>query len=256
MLFQIKSYCRFLLHSTNQYGVHSPFVFDLLVKCIYDSKRHNTYELLEKYRNSLLVNNCEIEVRDFGAGSRVFNSPRRKISAIAKNAGISSKRSKMLYRISRYFKPQNILEIGTSVGLATAALHCGNPEANITTVEGCEQTSNVASEQFMKFGFTNTKFVVSEFDHFLKTVDSKYDLIYFDGNHQKEATLSYFETLLATTTNNTVWIFDDIHWSNEMQEAWEIIIKNPLVRVSIDSYQWGFVFFRKEQEKQHFIVRV
>ncbi|HEX9151561.1 MAG TPA: class I SAM-dependent methyltransferase, partial [Flavobacterium sp.] len=81
-------------------------------------------------------------------------------------------------------------------------------------------------------------------------------LIYFDGNHSKIATLNYFELLLPTITNESVWIFDDIHWSSAMEEAWEIIKKHPKVTVTIDTFQWGLVFFRREQEKEHFVIRI
>lgn len=83
-----------------------------------------------------------------------------------------------------------------------------------------------------------------------------FDLIYFDGHHTKEATFKYFELLLPTTHNDSVFIFDDIHWSAGMEEAWEIIKKHPEVRVSIDTFHLGLIFFRKEQAKQDFIIRL
>ena len=70
----------------------------------------------------------------------------------------------------------------------------------------------------------------------------------------KKATLDYFEALLPTISNDSVWIFDDIHWSTDMEEAWEIIKNHPKVSVTIDTFQWGIVFFRAEQEKEHFII--
>ena len=106
---------------------------------------------------------------------------------------------------------------------------------------------------------TNVKSVVTEFGDYLQSQNLKskiYNLIYLDGNHQKQATLDYFELLLPTITNDTVWIFDDIHWSAEMEEAWEIIKKHPKVTVTIDTFQWGLVFFRYEQPKEHFVIRV
>ena len=60
---------------------------------------------------------------------------------------------------------------------------------------------------------------------------------------------------LESIHNNSIFIFDDINWSIEMQETWAIIKEHPKVTVSIDTYFWGIVFFRKEQEKQHFIIR-
>jgi predicted O-methyltransferase YrrM len=213
----------------------------------------------KNYRKALLENKNTIEVTDFGAGSKVFKSNKREIAKIAKTAGITPKRGELLFRVSNYFTADAVLEIGTSLGLATSAISLGNPKAQITTLEGCPETSKIAQEQLEKFGLTNVEFLVSEFRNYLeKTNTSKqhFSLIYFDGNHQKQASLDYFELLLPTITNDTVWIFDDIHWSPGMEEAWETIKKHPKVTVTIDTFQWGFVFFRYEQPKEHFTIRV
>lgn len=262
MLFQIKSYLKFLWNSKNEHGVHSPFVFNLLTKCFYDKKSKPEYLILKNYRKSLLENKNFIEVTDFGAGSKVFKSNRRQISKIAKTAGISPKRAELLFRVTRYFQPENILEIGTSLGLATSALALGNTNAKVITVEGCPETSNVAKNQLNQFDCKNVENVISEFESFLLSENlsrnfgtTTFNLIYFDGNHSKKATLAYFELLLPTINNDSVWIFDDIHWSPEMQEAWEIIKDHPKVTVTIDTFQWGFVFFRYEQPKEHFVIR-
>ena len=266
LIFSIQSYLQFLWNSKNQHGVHSPFVFNLVTKCFYDSTAKIEYETLKKYRNELLQNKNVIEVTDFGAGSRVFKSNRREISKIAQTAGITRKRAELLFRIVNYFQPNSILEIGTSLGLATSALSLGNPKAKITTLEGCSQTARIAQENFIKFNFKNIHSEVTEFNQYLNNPKPKtqnlepttvnYQLIYFDGNHSKEATLSYFELLLPTITNDTLWIFDDIHWSTEMSQAWEIIKNHPKVTVTIDTFQWGLVFFRIEQEKEHFTIRI
>jgi len=260
MLHILKSYLTFLWKSKNEHGVHSPFVFNLVTKCFYDKTKYDEYKILNNYRNSLLQNHDSIEVTDFGAGSRVFKSNKRPISKIAKTAGISRKRAELLFRITHYLQAENILEIGTSLGLATSALSLGNPKARITTLEGCSNTSEIAKKQFQ---FANLKsqieWINSEFSNYLKTINfdtTTFNLIYFDGNHSKSATLEYFELLLPTINNETVWIFDDIHWSRDMEEAWKTNVKHPKVTVTIDTFQWGLVFFRKEQPKEHFSIRV
>lgn len=258
MLFQIKSYLQFLWNSKNEHAVHSPFVFHLLTKCFYDRKPKPEYSILKKYRKSLLQNKNFIEVTDFGAGSKVFKSNTRQIAKIAKTAGISPKRAELLFRVVRYFQPNTILEIGTSLGLATSALALGNPKAKVITLEGCPNTMEIAKNQLQDFDCNNVESIVSEFQFYLSNLKQEtlnFDLIYFDGNHSKKATLAYFDLLLPTITNDTVWIFDDIHWSPEMEETWEILKKHPKVKVTIDTFQWGFVFFRREQEKEHFIIR-
>ena len=255
----IKPYFKFLQHSKNQHGVHSPFIFDLVTKCFYDKTKYPEYSILKEYRNSLLANKNTIEVTDFGVGSRVFKSNQRKISAIAKNAGISSKRAELLFRITHYFQPDTVLEIGTSLGLATVAISLGNKNSKIITLEGCSQTLAIAKNQCQLQNLDNIEFVNTKFEDYLITYNlqpTTYNLIYFDGNHSKKATLDYFNLLLPTLVNDSVWIFDDIHWSADMGEAWEAIKSHPKVTVTIDTFQWGLVFFRKEQEKEHFVIRI
>ncbi len=257
----IKSYIKFLFHSKNEHGVHSPFVFDLVTKCFYDNTKYPEYEQLKSYRKSLLENKSTIEVTDFGAGSRVFKSNTREISKSAQTAGITTKNAELLFRIVRYFQPKSILEIGTSLGLATSALSIGNDKAKIITLEGCPNTQKQAQVQLQSqeqnSNFQNIEFINTEFSSYFKTLNLSpitHHLIYFDGNHSKKATLDYFEALLPTNSNDSVWIFDDIHWSADMEEAWEIIKNHPKVSVTIDTFQWGIVFFRSEQEKEHFII--
>ena len=259
VLQQIKSYLKFLFHSKNEHGVHSPFVFDLVTKCFYDATKYQEYEVLKSYRKSLLENKNTIEVTDFGAGSRVFKSNVREISKIAQTAGITPKNAELLFRIVRYFQPKSILEIGTSLGLATSALSLGTEKAKIITLEGCPNTQKQAQIQLQtqNSNFQNIEFINTEFSSYFKTHHPSpinHHLIYFDGNHSKKATLGYFEALLPTISNDSVWIFDDIHWSADMEEAWEIIKNHPKVSVTIDTFQWGIVFFRAEQEKEHFII--
>jgi predicted O-methyltransferase YrrM len=106
-----------------------------------------------------------------------------------------------------------------------------------------------------KFPNNTVDFVNTEFNLFFENLKPQiFNLIYFDGNHSKKATLDYFEALLPTISNDSVWIFDDIHWSADMEDAWEIIKNHPKVSVTIDTFQWGIVFFRIEQEKEHFII--
>lgn len=254
---KFKSYIHFLLKSTNEHGVHSPFVFKLVTQCFYAEPNPKLSKVFLKYRNELLINQDEIIITDFGAGSNYFKGNKRKISAIAKNAGISTKRALLLIKLVQYFKPKKCLELGTSLGLSTYCLHLGNPTATIETLEGCKETAQIAMNQLHQFGVKLT-LKIGNFKETLPSslINKTFDFIYIDGNHQKEPTISYFEQCLKSIHNDSIIIFDDIHWSKEMEEAWKIIQKNQLVTISIDTYQWGIIFFRKEQEKEHFVIRI
>ncbi|MDN3666444.1 O-methyltransferase [Algibacter miyuki] len=256
-MYQITQYFKFLLKSTNEHGVHSPFVFDLITKCFYDKKKYPDYNALLNYTSTLLKNTESIEVTDLGAGSQLMKQQNRSIASMAKNAGSTNKRAKLLYRLTAYFKPENILELGTSLGIATTAMHLGHRQAKITTIEGCPNIANFTKQNFEQLGYKNISVITGDFNTEIKKLKLQtYDLIFFDGNHQKEATLQYFELLLDTAHNDSVFIFDDIYWSPGMTEAWNTIKKHPKVTVTIDTFFWGFVFFRKEQVREDFVIRL
>jgi predicted O-methyltransferase YrrM len=256
MFYQIKQYIKFLITSSNQHGVHSPFVYNLVTKCFYDTNKYSDYDSINDFRKRLKQANGNIQVTDFGVGSKKLKSKNRKISDIATHVSISKKNAKLLFRISKYFNPKSVLELGTSLGLATQALALGNPKSKITTIEGCPEISRYTKTQFNLQQLHNIEVLTGDFLEIIPKIEHReFDLIFFDGNHQKEATLKYFELLLPKSHNDSIFIFDDIYWSKSMTEAWETIKKHPQVTVTIDTFYWGIVFFRKAQAKEHFTIR-
>lgn len=266
ILYQIKSYLKFLWHSKNEHAVHSPFVFNLITKCFYDTKskpdpsgsgQAKQYVILKEYRKHLLEKKNSIEITNFDAGFKVLKANSNQFCDIARTPEISTKRAELLLRITNYFQPSIILEIGTSLGLATSALSLGNPKAIIKIMEGCSNTANQL--QLQKFNIENVELVISEFNIYLNNLKLQtfnFELIYFNSNHSKTTTLNYFNLLLPTICNESLWIFNAIHESAAMEEAWEIMKEHPKVTVTIDTFQWGLIFFRREQQKEHFIIRI
>lgn len=236
--------------------MHSPFVYDLVTKCFNDKTKYPEYEILKSHRKALRSDSSMVEMKDFGQGSRVFKGNARKVSAVVKNAGMRKKRQKLLFRMAKYFKSETILELGTSLGMGTVALSLSNEFSAINTVEGCPNTLSKAQEYFEKFNLHNIQIHKELFSEFLENTSTQFDLIFIDGDHNGERTLGYFNSLLNKVHNDSLIIFDDIYWSKDMTVAWQKIIANENVTVSIDTFQWGLVFFRKEQPKQHFVIRI
>lgn len=257
MLHVVQAYSKYLFSSKNQYGVHSPFLFDYLTKGLKNKTNTATKKAIS-FRRNLLQDQREIQVTDFGAGSKVFKSNKRSISRIAATAGMTKKRGRLLTKTASHFKPKEILEIGTSLGIATAFMHVGAPDAKITTLEGCPSTAGIADEYFKKHHFKNIEVVIGEFSDTLDNVlkNKNYDMIFFDGNHQKQPTLEYFEKCLTSAHEESIFIFDDIHWSKEMESAWEEIKNHPRVSLTADTFQWGLVFFSSGRQKQHLTLRI
>jgi predicted O-methyltransferase YrrM len=81
-------------------------------------------------------------------------------------------------------------------------------------------------------------------------------LVFIDGNHRKQPTLDYFNQLLPRSTDTTILIFDDIHWSGEMEAAWEQIKQDPAVTLTIDLFFIGIVILNRNiKVKQHFSIK-
>lgn len=254
---RILKYINYLIKSIHLHGIHSPFVFNLNEKIFQEKAAYYCFDEIESLRAKLQLTHKKIEVLDLGAGSKKNNKKERSISSICKTASKNSRSAQLIYRLIYEFKPSIILEIGTSFGLTTAYMAKANPSAEITSIEGSPQIAKVAKVNHQKLNINNIKIVNAPFDEVLEEIiNSKetLDLVFFDGNHQKIPTLKYFELCLKKINSNSIFIFDDIYWSPEMNAAWNEIRKHPKVSISIDLFQLGIVFFKTDQVKEHFTV--
>lgn len=238
--------------------MHSPFLFDLLTKVFDDKREYLEYSRVEQLKRKLLQDNTIISVTDLGAGSKVDKGNQRSISRITKNSSKSKKIGRLLFRLAKYFNSENILELGTSVGLSSMYLSLANPGSKITTVEGCPNISRIAKENFKNLEIENIEVQTGNFDDVLPQIlesAANFDFVFIDGNHREEPTIRYFEQCLDKVTNETIFVFDDIHWSEGMENAWQHIQDHSRVTLTVDIFHMGLAFIRQELTKEHFVIR-
>ncbi|WP_245319157.1 O-methyltransferase [Hymenobacter elongatus] len=239
--------------------MHSPFVFGLYAHVIGHDGAFAAYAPIEARRRQLLQDPTTITVRDFGAGSHTGAGRQRRLRDIARAAAKPRPFGQLLFRLVNHFQPRVILELGTSLGLTTAYLAAPSAQAHIVTFEGCPQTAAVARHTFAQLALTNIQVVEGNLDETLvpalAALPGPLDFAFFDGNHRYEPTVRYFEQCLPYRTDRSVFVLDDIHWSAEMEQAWTTIKAHPEVRLTIDMFFIGLVFFRQNQPKQHFTLR-
>ncbi len=256
----IKSYYRYLLRRKGKHSIHSPFVYDFIIKVLEDHKTYPAYRMIDNSRIKLLNDSNVIETVDFGsvAKNKEFVTYRASVKHLTKLRSQSVKETHLLYRIVKYFNPDTILEFGTATGLGSMALASGNPQARLITMEGCAAVASVAENEFRLNEISNIDVVIGNFNIVLPEVLEKtntLDLVFFDGNHRKIPTLDYFNHCLSKANEKSVFIFDDIHWSVEMEEAWNEIQKHEEVTLTLDLFNLGLVFFNKGMVKQHFVLK-
>ncbi|GGH83048.1 putative O-methyltransferase YrrM [Filimonas zeae] len=255
-------YIQYWLRSSNSkgHGVHSPFVFSFITDVLNDKGSYYCYQPIESLRAALQQDNTELEIADFGAGSRVNSSKRRKVSSIASSALKPAKYSQLMFRMVNYYQPAIVLELGTSLGITSSYLASGNPAAKVITMEGAPAIATVARNNFASLRLANISLVEGNFDETLPGTLAKLpapvDFAFVDGNHRYQPTMDYFNQLLAVSHDHTIIILDDIHWSSEMEQVWEEVKQHPAVTMTIDLFFIGIVLMRKEFKiKQHFSVR-
>jgi predicted O-methyltransferase YrrM len=259
LLFQIFSYFRFLGRSGNAHGLHSPFVFGLYAHVVNHTGHFNAYGTVEHRRTELLHDTTTIQIQDFGAGSRTGAGRQRQLRDIARMAAKPPKLGQLLFRLVNHFQPRTVVELGTSLGLTTSYLALADSRARVLTFEGCPATAAVARRTFAATGIRNAEIVEGNLDETLEpalqALTAPVDFAFFDGNHRYEPTLRYFHLMNQHRTEHSVFVLDDIHWSAEMEQAWEAIQQHPDVTLTIDLFYIGLVFFRRNQPTQHFTLR-
>ncbi len=254
-------YVRYYLTASNGkgHGIHSPFVFAFIEQVLNDKRNFYAYDKIEACRNRMLVDDRLLSVEDFGAGSVSGNKKQRRVSAIARSAAKSRKLGQLLFRVVNYYHPVQIIELGTSLGISSAYLAMGYPKASLVTLEGAQSVAAVAQENFAELGIESIETITGNFDEILGAVLNKMpavDLAFIDGNHRASPTLQYFEQLLKKTSRPAILVFDDIHWSADMEHAWTQVKNHPDVLLTIDLFFMGFVFFSSDfKVKQHFVIR-
>ena len=256
-----KKYLNYYLSAQNGkgHGIHSPFVFDFIIHVLNDKKEYACYPEIEKLRKELLKNNATIEVEDFGAGSAVIPFKNRVVKDIAASSLKKKKYAQLLFRIVKYYQAKTIVELGTSFGITTSYLALANRGSKVFTFEGAHNIAEIALNNFKTMGLENIELAEGNFEKTLSLFNNKIeniDLLFVDGNHRKKATLEYFDLFLKKSTEQSIFIFDDIHWSVEMEEAWKLIQQHDSVTMTIDLFFIGLVFFNNNfKVKQHFTIR-
>ena len=199
-------------------------MFDFITNVLNDKRSFYCYKTVEYIREELKQNDTLLSIEDFGAGSHTKQFHHRTVSSIASSALKPARFSQLLFRMVNYYQPQTILELGTSLGITTCYLACAKNDAHVITMEGAPEIIAVAKQNFARLQLENIKTIPGNFDDTLPEVLQilpPTDFVFVDGNHRKKPTLTYFEQLLQKKASKSIFIFDDIHWSRDMEEAWQ-----------------------------------
>lgn len=253
--FQARTYFSYWLDAVDEHSLHSPFFFDFYTRVVKNKTGENGVASIEQLRNKLLADHRPLKTQD--PGSRQSDKS-RTISSITRTSVSPLRFSGIYSRMIRHFKAHTILELGTSVGINTLYL-AQQRDSSITTFEGSPELANLARLTFDFAEARNIRLIEGNLDRtlseFLQTI-RKIDFILMDANHRYQPTVSYFENLLTRITESSIVVVDDIHYSAEMEKAWNELKTHKLVYGSADLYRCGILFFDPSLNKQHVILQL
>ncbi|PIF00216.1 MAG: hypothetical protein CR994_07065 [Maribacter sp.] len=167
MLYRFTHYLKYILGSTNQHGIHSPFIYAYVTKCLYKKSRFK-----------------------------------------------GNKNIKALFKGIAYFKAKTFF-----------------------TPKNGNHIIDLVKESFP----------------LIETDQRPADIIYLD-----EPNNVLFSSIIKEGiyhNDSMLWV-NNIHYDKESTQTWETLKNHAKVTVSVDLFYCGALFFRKEQAKEHFKVRI
>jgi predicted O-methyltransferase YrrM len=241
---------RFLRHlltakNTGGHGIHSPYVFNFVKNVVYEKNPYYVYSEIENVRKQMLSDRNSLFFNDFGTGkNRII-----KVSEVAAKSVKKKKYAQLIYRVVNFIKPDVVLELGTSLGLTTCYIAAVSEKTKCITIEGCTSIAEIARHNFEKLKRQNINLITGNIDVVLPDVIrsvTQLDLIFIDANHTSEALINYFEQCMGKITPESIMIIDDIHYSKEMEKGWSYIQNKDEVKVTLDLFEIGIVFFKTD----------
>lgn len=253
-------YLNYLLYSRHRkgHGIHSPFIFSIVSGVFRNKIDPDVVLTIESIRKKNLSDTRTINILDLGAGSSKMKTNTRRVSELARYSSVPRKYGVLLARMAAEFGKPAVIEFGTSLGISTMYLASGCPESVIYTMEGCNETTRFARDNFNDAGLGNINLLSGSFDSLIpeiKDLKVRPGLVFIDGNHREEPLMKYFNTMSDISGPETVIIIDDIHTSEEMESAWSRIRRHENVSATIDIFRMGMVFFRKGISHIDYIIR-
>jgi len=254
--FQFKSFLTYWLDAVTEHSLHSPFYYDFYTRILKEKYPIDKFRNIESIRAKFLTEETPINFTDFGAGSINQVGLQRTISQIARYSLSQKKFSERYAQIIRHFNFKHVIELGTSLGINTLYF-ASVGDTQVSTFEGDPHLVNRAEVLFESQGM-KINVIAGNIDKTLPQYlqhSPKVDLAFIDANHRYEPTTRYVKELISRIHDQSILILDDIHYSPEMEKAWNEIREHRLVYGSMDLFRCGLLFFNPSLNKQHVVLQ-
>lgn len=262
-LFKFFDYLLYLIQSTNQHGVHSPFVFNFCEQTLYKKQKNEFEHVAELCRQKMIQSSAKIQ---FYQGEK-----HSSLSAFAENRIPLAKYNRLLFRWIQNQKLGNhIIEIGSSMGVLPIYLQRGSSDiiryfvfdnsSKIINISEFNVSTSTINESIHFSIFQNAKSIIHQLENQWRQNNvgieqNKIDLLIVNDIKNNVDFWELIDWALPHLATNGSIIMNKKNKSAELQLRWKQLQFHPEITVSIDMFDMGMVFSRKEQQKEDFILR-
>lgn len=212
---------------------------------------------IEKQRGYLLDNHEPLVKPELGERGLCDRNP--SVARVCAKASVTFARAIVIYRLVRIFKPLNVLELGTNVGISSAylasALKLNNNGGKLITIEASPHRIAVAKNVHNNLQLRNISYAQGTFYETLPGIlkHNNFQAAFIDGHHQFHPTLDYFDLIYRKLDPDSVVVFDDITWSSGMKRAWYEIRNDKRVNIALDLKNIGLCIVKSRYRDEKYI---
>lgn len=200
------------------HGIHSPFVFYFITKVIEEKSLYYAYN----------------DIREF-----ILSQPDITFN--------ENKFERLLFKCVNYFNAKRILELGAGSGINTLYLTVASKQCICTSVETDLNKKEAIDRLYNKWGY-NIRLSHEKFPQ----VDKPLDCILLNLRNYEADHTALIEYLLSLINENSFIIVDGIRTNRKHQMLWKRLIGCNEVRVSMDLFHVGILFFNPKYYKRNF----
>ena len=262
---RLRAYIRHLFGAWNTRGegIHSPYLFYLTNSLLWDDNAFYCWKAIEQQRALFQSNTQELKVKDYGTGNLGKEVYIRRVCDIANTSLEKPEVAQLFFRWLVFLsqqaqKPLTIFELGTSLGITTSYLAKPHSRNRVITFEGSKEIAHQALQLWQRLGIDNIELKIGNIDSTLSGALSgnKVDFAFVDANHTYDATMRYVHQLLKYIHPKTIIAIDDIHYSEEMEQAWYELQQLPQVTTTIDFLHVGVLFFDPHYIQKNYRIKL
>jgi predicted O-methyltransferase YrrM len=162
-----------------------------------------------------------------------------------------------LLKLVEAFGGGRIIELGTNTGLSGCYFLSSPSTSELVTIEGSKDLCLIAEKNLARIS-DKFKVINDLFDNAIDQLSNSnelFNIAFIDGQHEKEATIFYTDKLLKILSPGAMIIYDDIYWSEGMNDAWNALRLREEFRLSIDLGTRGIcILGEASEDKKYFSI--